>query len=103
MPLVQVAEIGTGLKAFWRGDAEYEDTRRKMWNCRVPGRYPDVIVQPETEDEVIAAVRLARSRGFRIAIRSGGHSWAANFLRDGGMLIDCSNLTGFSVDLENRT
>src|SRR4051794_25096215 len=79
MPLAQVAEIGTGLKVFWRGDAEYEITRRKMWNCRVPARYPDVIVQPQTEDEVVAAVRLARRRGLKIAIRSGGHSWAANF------------------------
>ena len=89
---------------FWRGDAGYENARRSnMWNRRVPPRYPDVIVQPRSDNDVEAAVRLARQRGLKIAIRSGGHSWSASFLRDGGLLIDFSAMREFSVERAART
>jgi FAD/FMN-containing dehydrogenase len=74
-----------------------------MWNRRVPMRYPDVVVQPHCDDDVVAAVRMARQRGLKIAVRSGGHSWAASFLRDGGMLIDLSGMCEFTVDAEARS
>jgi len=89
---------------LWRGDDGYEAARRAaVWNGRKPNRFPEVIVRPRTDDEVIAAVRLARTRGLKIGVRSGGHSWAASFLRDGGMLIDLSRMTAFSVDAAART
>jgi FAD/FMN-containing dehydrogenase len=89
---------------LWRDDAGYEDARRSnIWNGRVPPRHPDVIVQPLDDDDVVAAVRLARQRDLKIAIRSGGHSWAAAFLRDGGMLIDLARMSGFAVDADART
>ena len=79
--------------AVWRGDSSYEAARSgPMWNRRVPERYPDVIVRPGNQDEVIAAVRLARRRGLKIAIRSGGHSWAATFLRTPANIIASSAL-----------
>lgn len=88
---------------LWRGDDGYEAARRAaVWNGRKPNRFPEVIVRPRTDDEVIAAVRLARTRGLKIGVRSGGHSWAASFLRDGGMLIDLSRMTAFSVDAAAR-
>jgi FAD binding domain-containing protein len=66
---------------FWRGEAGYEEARRgHMWNNRVPKRYPDVVVQARNEQDVVSAVRLARQRGLKVAVRSGGHSWAATFL-----------------------
>ena len=89
---------------FWRGEAGYEEARRgHMWNRRVPKRYPDVVVQAQNEQDVVSAVRLARQRGLQVAVRSGGHSWAAAFLRDGGMLIDVSRMRTFSVDTTART
>ena len=30
----------------------------------------------------------------KIGVRSGGHSWAGNHVRDGGMLLDLSGLDG---------
>src|SRR5215475_7082674 len=87
---------------LWRGDAGYEPARRSMWNWRVPPRYPDVIARPRRDEDVVAAVRLARQRGLKIAIRSGGHSWAATFLRDGGMLIDLAAMKSFSIDADAR-
>jgi len=90
-------------RIVWRGERGYEDARRgDMWNRRVPSRYPEAIAQPRTADDVVAAVRLARQRGLKIAIRSGGHSWAATFLRDGGMLIDLAAMKSFSIDADAR-
>jgi FAD/FMN-containing dehydrogenase len=95
---------GIGGAVFWQRDSGYEGARRSnMWNGRVPPRYPDVIVQPSNDTDVVAAVRLARQRRLKIAVRSGGHSWAASFLRDGGMLIDFSNMSDFTVDQQART
>jgi FAD/FMN-containing dehydrogenase len=74
-----------------------------MWNRRVPPRYPEVIARPRSDQEVVAAVRLAKARDLKIAMRSGGHSWAASFLRNGGMLIDFSAMTEYSVDAAART
>jgi FAD/FMN-containing dehydrogenase len=91
-------------KSFWRGDAGYEQARRAaVWNGRKPDRFPDVIVQAHTDADVIAAVKLAKERGLKIGIRSGGHSWAAAFLRDGGMLLDLSRMNAFTVDPAMRT
>jgi FAD/FMN-containing dehydrogenase len=88
----------------WRGDADYEATRRRMvWNERIPERFPDVIVTAESDADIIEAVKLARSRGQRISVRAGGHSWIATSLRDGGMLIDLSRLNGVKVDVATRT
>ncbi|MER5789480.1 FAD-binding oxidoreductase [Streptomyces sp. NPDC001980] len=87
-----------------RGDAAYERARLDaVWNERKPDRHPDVIVVAESERDVVAAVRLARAEGLRIGIRSGGHSWVGNGVRDGGMLLDLSRLTEVTVDPAGRT
>lgn len=84
---------------FRRGEPGYEPARRAVaWNARLPDRYPDVIVQANDVDDVIAAVRLARREGMRIGVRSGGHSWAVNHLREGGMLLDVSRLDAVTID-----
>jgi FAD/FMN-containing dehydrogenase len=74
-----------------------------VWNERIPERFPDIIVSVTSDADVIEAVKLARSRGLRVAVRAGGHSWIATSLRDGGMLIDLSQLNGVTVDAAART
>ncbi|MEV2214174.1 FAD-binding oxidoreductase [Streptomyces sp. NPDC050997] len=87
-----------------RGDAAYEQARRDaVWNERKPDRFPDVIVLADNERDVVAAVRLARSEGLSLGIRSGGHSWVGNGVRDGGMLLDLSRLQDITVDPKART
>ena len=89
---------------FWRNDAGYEQARRSaVANGRKPDRFPDVIVRAKSDGDVVAAVQLAKQHGLKIGIRSGGHSWAASFLRNGGMLLDLSQMNGFSVDAGART
>ncbi len=87
-----------------RGDAGYEEARRvTVWNARIPERYPDAIVVAKTEQDVVWAVRDARDRDSKIGVRSGGHSWAGNHVRDGGLLLDVSALREVKVDAETMT
>jgi FAD/FMN-containing dehydrogenase len=82
-----------------RGDEGYEEARRAaVWNARTPDRFPDAIVQAASEDDAVRAVGLARAGRMKIGIRSGGHSWAGNHVRDGGLLLDLSRLDGAEVD-----
>jgi FAD/FMN-containing dehydrogenase len=82
-----------------RGEDDYEEARRAaVWNARTPPRYPDLVVLAESEEDLVRAVRLAREEGMKVGVRSGGHSWAGNHLRDGGMLLDVSRLDGMAVD-----
>jgi FAD/FMN-containing dehydrogenase len=90
-------------QTYRRGEAGYEAARRRtLWNARLPDRYPDVIVQANNAMEVVAAVKAARRDGLRVTVRSGGHSWAGNHLRQGGMLLDVSRLQDVRIDAEAR-
>ncbi len=85
--------------AFRRGEVGYEDARRgAVWNARTPERFPDRIVIAESEADVVRAVLEAGEEDMRIGVRSGGHSWAGNHLRDGGMLLDLSRMRAIELD-----
>ena len=87
-----------------RGDRDYESTRRSMlWNAWKPTRFPELIVRAASEQDVVVAVRFARSRGLKVAVRASGHSWCGSPLRDGGLLLDLSQLRELSVDPTSRT
>jgi FAD/FMN-containing dehydrogenase len=55
-------------------------------------------VQAADAYDVVSAVKWARRDGLRVGIRSGGHSWSANHVRDGGMLLDVSRLDAVTID-----
>jgi FAD/FMN-containing dehydrogenase len=82
-----------------RGEDGYEDARRaSVWNAMTPQREPELVVLAESEQDVVRAVRLASERSLKIGVRSGGHSWAGNHVRDGGMLLDLSRLRAVEID-----
>jgi FAD/FMN-containing dehydrogenase len=86
------------------GDPGYEEARRaSVWNMRKPDRFPAAIAAVRDADEVVAAVKLARERGMRVTVRSGGHGWSAPHLRDGALLIDMSEMTGVEIDAVGET
>ena len=70
------------------------------YNARDPGVRPDVLVQANDVFDVITAVKAASRNHLKISVVSGGHSWAQNHLRDGGMLIDLSRLDSVELDAE---
>lgn len=87
-----------------RGDKDYALTHRDMvWRLNTPERYPDIIVQVESEDEVIAALQFAGANDLQVTSRGSGHNTAASVLRNGGMLLDVSALNQIQVDAENKT
>jgi FAD/FMN-containing dehydrogenase len=86
-----------------QGDPGYEQARLDaVWNARKPDRYPGAILRARSDEDVAAAVRWAAGRGMHVSIRSGGHSWVGNGVRDGGLLIDLSQLAGIEVDAGAR-
>ncbi|WP_330342335.1 FAD-binding oxidoreductase [Streptomyces sp. NBC_00557] len=87
-----------------RGDPGYETCRAgELWNELKPQRYPEVIVRAAGERDVPEALRLARSRGLRVAVRAGGHSWCGSPLRDGTLLLDLSGLNRRRIDADSAT
>ena len=87
-----------------RGEDGYGRAREdSLANRRRPGRHPEAIVRARSAADVVAAVRLARERGWRVDVRSGGHSWSGSHLHDGGLLIDLAALQAFEIDAESRT
>lgn len=74
-----------------------------LFNRIHPGRLPEVIVQPANVNEVIAAILRARKAGLKVSVCSGGHSWSANHLREGSLLIDMSRFNEYAIDRASLT
>lgn len=97
----EVADLAAAIegRVFERGTDGYEAARQALaWNGRVPPRYPEVIVAARAVGDVCAAVRFASRHGLPVHVRSGGHSYAALFLQDGGLVVDLSALRAIAVD-----
>ena len=59
-------------KIYYKGDSRYEIYRlNATWNARKPNRFPNAIVLAEDVNDVIAAVQLAKQRGWQVSTRSG--------------------------------
>ena len=79
----------------------YEAARAAtVWNARLPDRYPALVVEAHDVDDVVAALRYAKANRLQVGVRSGGHSWSANHVRDGGVLIDVHALDQARIDPE---
>jgi FAD/FMN-containing dehydrogenase len=91
-------------RVYWRGEDGYERARLDaVWHQRSPDRYPALVVIPRSENDVVAAVKLARDRDLRIKACSGGHSFTCSSHRAGGMLIDMGEMTDTTVDPDAGT
>lgn len=83
------------------GDPRYDEARR-VWNGRFD-RSPGAIARCRTSADVVAAVRIARGAGLRVAVRSGGHDYAGNSVCNGGLVIDLSAMNSVEVDAGAKT
>jgi FAD/FMN-containing dehydrogenase len=82
-----------------RDDAGFEGAAiSRIFNQRRPSRLPAAVLRAADAADVAAGIRLARAEGLRVAVRAGGHSWAAWSLRDDTLLIDLAAFTGMSYD-----
>ncbi|MGH3650505.1 MAG: FAD-binding oxidoreductase, partial [Acidimicrobiia bacterium] len=78
-------------------DSAGYDEARALWNMRFDRR-PDVIARCVTDGDVSTAVDFARDTGLLLSVKGGGHSYAANTVADGGLLIDLSPMKQVRVD-----
>lgn len=84
-----------------RGNAGFEEAAiGRVFNHRRPARRPAAVLRAVGEADVAAGVRLARAEGLQVAVRAGGHSWAAWSARDNTLLIDLAAFTVMSYDEE---
>ena len=69
----------------------------RPWNARVRAR-PSVVACCRTTADVQATVRAARSAGVPLSVLGGGHDWTGSAIRDGGLLVDLSDMRRVTVD-----
>jgi FAD/FMN-containing dehydrogenase len=82
-----------------RGADGFEEARfARVFNARRPERYPAAVLVAESEDDVVEGVRLARDRGWKVAIRAGGHSFPVWSVRDDALLIDLGGFKETALD-----
>jgi hypothetical protein len=82
-----------------RGADGYDEARfAHIFNARRPDRHPTAVVLAESDDDVVAGVRLARDRDWKVAIRGGGHSFPVWSLRDDTLMIDLGGFKETSVN-----
>jgi FAD/FMN-containing dehydrogenase len=90
----------SGERVLTPGAASYEEARR-IWNGAVDRR-PAVIVRPTTPAEVQASIRAANDHRLPVSVRGGGHDWAGGALREGGLVIDLTQMRHVAVDADAR-
>jgi FAD/FMN-containing dehydrogenase len=83
------------------GDERY-DAARAVWNGTVDAR-PALIAQCHAQEDIVAAVNLARTAGCPLSVRAGGHSVAGFSTCDDGVVIDLSLMRRVTVDADART
>ena len=82
-----------------RGQDGFDEARiDRIFNRRLSERSPAAVLRAETEDDVVLGVRLALERGWQVAVRSGGHSWAQWSVREEALVIDLGALRELSYD-----
>jgi len=77
------------------GDTAYDEVRQ-IWNAMI-NRRPALITRCTSPEDVVQAVRFARTHSLLVSIRGGGHNIAGNAVCDDGIMIDLSLMKGVQV------
>jgi len=82
-----------------REGPRFESARTdRIFNRRLSDRRPAAVLRVGSEQDVVRGVRLARERGWNVAVRSGGHSWAQWSVRDDALVLDLAGLQELDYD-----
>ena len=83
------------------GDPPYDEARA-VFNAAID-RHPTLIARCADPDDVVRAVKFARSEGLALSVRGTGHNVAGFAVCDGGLVIDLSSMKRVEVDSSERT
>jgi hypothetical protein len=94
--------VGTesGLRVLYPESRDW-DSARRAWNLAVD-QQPEAVALPASVAEVVAAVELARSRGWRIAPQGTGHGATPLGSLEGTMLLKTERMRVVLIDPEAR-
>lgn len=74
-------------------DSDFAKVALDVWNkYGTNERRPQFIVRVADEQDVVEAVNYARANNLKVSVRGGGHNWCNPSMRNGGMMIDLTNL-----------
>ncbi|EXF82045.1 hypothetical protein CFIO01_00559 [Colletotrichum fioriniae PJ7] len=87
----------TPLPILYAEDTPFSEYSTAVWgrvfNARRDfSRRPAAVVTATRKAHVVEAVKIANEKGWRVSVRSGGHSWAAWSVRDEALLIDLGSM-----------
>jgi FAD/FMN-containing dehydrogenase len=77
------------------------DQARQAWNLAVD-QHPAVVVRPESADDVVAVLDVAREHGMRVAPQGTGHSAAPRASLEQSVLLDTSLMNKVEIDPDQR-
>lgn len=80
---------------------DYEQAR-KVWNGTIDRR-PALIARCRADDDVVAAIELAKEHDLLVSVRGGGHGVAGYAVCDAGLVIDLTAMREVEVDADART
>jgi hypothetical protein len=97
-------ELAIQGRVIRRTDAGFDEAvMATLFNKRDYGRRPELIAVPKTVEDVVAIVKYAKANDKKVSVCSGGHSWSANHLREGSLLIDMGHFNQFDVNKDAMT
>src|SRR5258708_10848850 len=83
-------------------DAAY-DHACQLWNGAIKKKRPAALARCANVEDVVQTVQWARLNGMPLSVRGGGHDFAGRALCDDGIVVDCSQMRGVSIDPQRRT
>jgi FAD/FMN-containing dehydrogenase len=99
----EVADLAEALDGdLLSSDSPGYDAARSIWNAMIDRR-PGLIIEAESEADVVAGVNFARTHGVLLSIRGAGHNIAGNAVCDGGLMISFERMKAAEVDVDAHT
>lgn len=95
--------VGRG-RIWQRGEAGFDEAvLATSFNARDPGGRPDMLIEANDAGDVGRGLQLAGENDWKVSIVSGGHSWAQNHIREGGLLLSMARINRIEIDPAART
>jgi FAD binding domain/Berberine and berberine like len=77
------------------------DQARQAWNLAVD-QHPVAVATPESPEEIVAVIEIAREHGLRVAPQGTGHGARPRASLEGSVLADISRMNAVEIDPEHR-